>query len=218
MAELSLHVESRELSTKGAKNKLRKEGFVPGVLYSTETEPTPITVAEVALKPFVYTAETHIINLSIDDKDSQRAILKDIQFHPITDRIVHVDLLGLTAGHRITVPCPVVVTGTPKGVREGGILNVHIRKLEVECLPKDLPESIEIDVAELNIGDSVHVKDIEIEDIKFVVPDETILVSVDKARAVEEEATEDGVLEELDADASAEPEVINKGKDEEAGE
>ncbi|MBU1099916.1 MAG: 50S ribosomal protein L25 [Bacteroidetes bacterium] len=214
MAELSLNVQSRELSTKGANNKLRRDGFVPGILYSTETEPTAITVSEVSLKPFVYTSETHIISLNIDNKDSQKAILKDIQFHPITDRIVHVDLLGLTAGHKIIVPCPVVLNGTSKGVREGGMLNVHVHKLEIECLPKDLPESIDIDISNMMMGDAVHVEDLNIEGIRFVVPGETIIVSVEKARGAEDVTAEDGAI-----DGSIEPEVIAKGKsDEEDGE
>ncbi len=213
MAELSLKATSRTLSTKGAKNKLRKDGFVPGIFYSTEVEPLPICVSEISLKPFVYTSEGHIVSLSIDEKEPQRAIMKEVQFHPITDRIIHFDLLGLTAGHKITVQVPVLLVGAPIGIREGGILQQQLHKIDVECLPKDIPENIKINIADLHIGNSVHVKDLKIENAKIVTNDDVIIVSVDKVRASAESETATA-----EAGAAKEPEVIGKGKSEEDGE
>ena len=215
MAEISLSAKTRELSTKGTKNKLRREGFVPGIFYSSENQPVPIVVSELGLKPFVYTSENHIVKLNIDEKKEQNAILKDIQFHPITDRIVHFDLLGLTKGHKLTVQVPVNLVGDPIGVREGGVLQQSLYKLDVECLPKDMPEHIAIEIANLGIGDSIHIKDIEVENIKILNNEQAIVVSVEKTRG-----SSDSSGEEIDGlEESAEPEVINKGKsDEEAGE
>lgn len=218
MAELSLKVKSRERSTKGELNRFRKDGFVPGVYYSTEVEPVSILASEISLKPLIFTSETHIINLSVDDKEPKSAILKDVQFHPITDRIVHFDLLGLTKGHKITVPVPVILTGTAVGVKdEGGILQHQSHKLDVECLPKDLPDHIEVNVDHLKIGMSVQVKDIELENLKIVNHENTIIVSVEKTRVMEVEEVDEieGVEGEED---SVEPEVISKGKSEEDGE
>jgi len=212
MAELSLKAKSREVTTKGARNKMRKSGVVPGVFYSTESEPVSISATELGLKPFVYTSEGHIVDLTIDDKEPQKAILKDVQFHPITDRIIHFDLLGLTAGHKITVQVPVVLTGSAIGVKEGGVLVQQLHKVDLECLPKDIPDHIELDIEDLSIGMAKHIKDLEFAKGKFIANDDVMVVSVEKTKGASED--EAAAAEE----ESAEPEVINKGKSEEEGE
>jgi large subunit ribosomal protein L25 len=159
----------------------------------------------------VFTPKTHLISLEIEGHEEQECIIKEVQFDPVTDRVIHFDLLGLTKGEKIILEIPVQLVGTPAGVKEGGIIQ-HIRhKLEIECLPRNIPEHIVIDVSGLKLGDSFHIKDLQLEDIEFIEPEEAMIVQVTHAKIREEAApTEEGLEEE-----QTEPEVIGKGKEEE---
>ncbi|MDX1700355.1 MAG: 50S ribosomal protein L25 [Melioribacteraceae bacterium] len=216
MSELNLIAEPRTVSTKGAVNKLRKDGKIPGVLYSKEMEPVIFSVTEIALKPVIYTTEMNLINLKIGDKDEVKSIVKDVQFDPLTDRIVHVDFQAITVGQLIQVQVPLNLTGQSVGIKAGGRLVQNIHKVDVECLPKNIPSHLDVDITELNVGDSVLVKDLEFENISILNSGDTSIVSIAAARTeeVEAEASEE-VLEETE---SAEPEVIGKGKSEEESE
>lgn len=213
MSDFKLPAKKREISTKGAVNQSRKEGFVPGVFYSKGVDPISITVSELALKPVVYTSETHLISLEIEGQEPIRCILKAVQFDPVTDRIIHFDLYGVTVGQALQIQVPVQITGSAVGVKEGGKLQVQMHKLEVECLPKFIPEHIEINVTDLKIGSSIHAGDIKIENVTILTPEEVVVVTVTAPKAVaEDEAEAEG---EEEGEESAEPEVIGKGKSEE---
>jgi len=211
MEKTTLKASERKTITKSSKNKIRNEGRIPGVFYSKHNAPIHIDVADKAIKPLVFTSKTHLISLEIDGHEEQECIIKDVQFDPVTDRVIHFDLLGLTKGEKIILDIPVQLVGTPIGVKEGGIIQ-HIRhKLEVECLPRNIPEDITIDVSGLKLGDSIHIADLKLEDIEFIEPKEAMIVQVTHAKIREEAApAEEGAEEEL-----AEPEVIGKGKAEE---
>ena len=209
MAEIVLNAKKREKTTKGALNELRKSGYVPGTFYSKETESFSFSAHNVDVNRFVFTGETHIVNLKIDDQEALRGIVKDVQFDPITDKVTHIDLLGVTAGQTLELEIPVTLIGDAKGVREGGSLQQATHKLDVECLPKDIPEHIEVDISKLNVGDAIHVKDINIENIKILNSPNVIVASV-LAPRVAEELAEDA--DETLSDEPAQPEVIGKGK------
>jgi large subunit ribosomal protein L25 len=211
MSDIKLPAKKREISTKGAVNQARKQGFVPGVFYSKGSDPVAFTVSELTLKPVVYTSETHLINLEIEGQEPVRCILKDVQFDPVTDRIIHIDLYGVTVGQTLQLQVPVQIVGSAKGVKEGGKLQVQLHKVDVECLPKDIPDHIEINVSDLDIGDSVHAGDIKIENVEIITPEDVVIVTVSAPKAVVEEEVVEGEEEE----ESAEPEVIGKGKSEE---
>ena len=205
MSEISVQASKRTLSTKGAVNQSRKAGNVPGVFYSKGVEPIAITLPESSLKPLVYTSETHLVNLKVDDQEL-KAILKNIQFHPVTDRIIHVDFLGISADQPIEIEVPVALEGQAKGVKEGGIIQHTLHKLQVSCLPAYIPEHITINISELSLGNAVHIKDLKIENVTFLQQEDAIIVSVVIPRAAQETATA------LPGEEVKEPEVITKGK------
>jgi large subunit ribosomal protein L25 len=213
MAELSLNGNIREISTRGVLNQMRKEGVVPCNFYLKGTDPISFSALEIDLKSLVFTSDTHLIHLNIEGLEPLDCIVKDVQFDPVTDRIVHIDFLGITYGQVIQIQVPVALIGSAEGVKEGGLLQQYMHKLEVECLPKDIPDHFEIDVTALNVGDTIHVRDLEFENVKLLTTQDAAVVAVTVTRiAVEEEEELDA--EELDAEA-VEPEVISKGKAEE---
>ena len=210
MEKSILEAEVRKTGSKQARKIVRKEGKVPGVFYSKRDAPIHLSVSEKALSSLVYTAETHLISLKVNEKELD-CVIKDIQFDPITDKVVHFDLIGLTTGEKFQLEVPVQLNGTPLGIKEGGIIQHLIHKLEIECLPKDIPQHININISELNIGDAIHVKDLSFENITFLNPKDSVIVSVTHPK-VEKEPVE---VEEIAEEEQTEPEVIGKGKTEE---
>jgi len=168
MSEILVNGSKRTLSTKGAVNQMRKEGNVPGIFYTKGVDPIPVTVSEKALKPIVFTSEAHIINLKIDNGEEYKSILKNVQFDPVSDRVVHFDLLGISADQEIEIDVPIMFEGQAKGVKEGGIVQQTLHKVTVSCLPANIPEHISIDITDLALGDSVHVRDLTVENVRFL--------------------------------------------------
>jgi len=209
MSEISLNAKKREISTKGVVNQLRKSGYVPGIYYSHGSAPVPFSVSEIALKPLVFTSETHLVNLTIENEEQIKCILKDVQFDPVSDRVIHIDLQGISANEMISLQVPVLVTGTAVGIKQGGVLQQYLHKLDIECLPANIPQHLEIDVTNLNIGDAIHVRDLNFDNINILTSEEASVVAVTTMR-VEAETTVAAATEE-----SKEPEVIAKGKVEE---
>ncbi len=211
MAEINLKVEPREKSTKGATNQMRKKGYIPGVVYTKGADAIPFYTNEIDVRPLVYTTEMNIVNLTVGDNKNLRCIVKEVQFDPLSDKIIHIDLQGITVGEVINVQVPIVLVGQAAGVKEGGNIQQTIHKLDVECLPKDIPDSLEVDITNLNLGDSITVKDLNYDNIKILDTEDSVIVSVVAPRGIEEEAEEEVAAEEV----PAEPEVIPKGKSEE---
>lgn len=213
METVTLEAIERKDTSKAARNRLRREGKVPGVYYSKRSDAIPVEVFEKKIHPMVFTSKTNLISLKIEGLEELECIIKDIQFDPVTEEIVHFDLLGLTRGEMIQIEVPVRLKGSSVGVKEGGLLQQLQHKLDAECLPRDIPEHIEIDVSELAIGDSVHVSELNIENVTFLNPGDAIIVAVSHQKVVEEEVE---VTEELaEGEEPTEPEVIGKGKPEE---
>lgn len=208
MPEILVNGSKRTLSTKGAVNQLRRDGNVPGIYYTKGVEPIPVFVAERALKPIVFTSETHIINFKIDDGEDLKSILKNVQFDPVTDRVVHFDLLGISADQEIEIEVPIMFEGQAKGVKEGGIVQQTLHKVTVSCLPADIPQHITIDISNLALGDSIHVRDLNIDKVRFLQNPGIIIVSVVVPRA----AVEPTPVAEVPGEEKTEPEIITKGK------
>jgi len=214
MSEIVLNAELRETKGKHAKYA-RSHGFVPGVYYTRGEKNLSIQVTSPNLDPVVFTSEMRIIDLRLEDGSSRKCILKDVQFDPVTDRPIHFDLLGLHENEKLTIEIPIALTGgAPKGIKDGGVLQHIVHRLKISCLPKDIPEKVEVNVAELGINDFVHVRDL-------VVPNVTILESLDSPVVgvmppvvVKEPAPGEAVVPEQ----PAEPEVVAKGKKAEEGE
>lgn len=212
MAEVVLKAEKRSIGTHSKINTSRKQGKIPGVFYLHNTENIPIQAEALALRPIVYTAEAHIINLQLEDATERKCIVREIQFDPITDRVIHFDLMGLRAGEKIRLEVPILLEGAAIGVREGGIVQHTLHRVEVECLPADLPQHITVNIDNLHIGDAVKVGDLKIDGVEFTFNPDQSIVSIVHPKVVAEATP--AVEGEAEA-APAEPEVITKGKKEE---
>jgi len=192
MAEITLAAKKRERSNKGAIKALRREERVPGVLYSKHHDPVAFSVEEKAIKPLVFTTESHLVNLAIEEGENLQAIIKDVQFDPVTDRIVHFDLHGVKLGETIEVEVPLQLTGQAAGVRSGGNLRHSLHKIVVAVLPKNIPSHLEVDISELKTGQSIHVGDLSYEGMEIVTAANAMVCSVTKSRAeLTDEETEE---------------------------
>jgi len=212
MEKTILKASERKDFSKSTTKRIRREGLIPGVFYSKNNQLIHIDVSDKKINPLVFTSKTHLISLELEGHEEYECIIKDVQFDPVTDRVIHFDLLGLTKGEKIVLEIPVQLVGTPAGVKEGGVIQHVMHKIEVECLPRNIPEHIVVDVAGLKLGDSIHISDLNFEDIDFIAPKDSLIVQVTHPKVKEEAAPAaegEGELEE-----SAEPEVISKGKQE----
>lgn len=215
MAELILKAQIRDYKGRADANKARNDGKVPGVFYLKNEKNIPIEVEALDLRPLIYTSETRIVNLELSDGSSEMCMLRDVQFDPITDKVVHFDLMGLIKGQVVTFEIPVNLEGIPVGVKSGGVLTQIMQKVEIECMPKDLPEHISVDITHLETGETLTVGDLTIEGVTLLSDPNQAVAIVAHAR-VEEEPEEEGEGEVEDEEA--EPEVIAKGKEEEDSE
>jgi len=189
MSEIALKAQKRGTGKKAAK-AVRNSGLVTGVYYRNGVEPIPIAVHPLNMRPIVYTAAANIINLEIEGFDAPLScMLKDITFDPVTDAIVHFDLFGVSNENAVDFNVPVKLVGQSAGVREGGVLEHILHKLNVTCLPKDLPQQLDVDITELKIGQSLHVRDLSYPGIKInVVGDATVVaISAPRRKATEED-------------------------------
>ncbi len=211
MEQVVLNLEKRELSTKGAVNALRREGKIPGILYGAHQKPTPIAVDEKEFRR-AYSSGHSLIDAKLG-RTKKRVVIREVQRHPARGDILHIDLMAVTAGEKMTLNIPVHLVGEAKGVKQGGILHQELYELEVECLPSQAPEVLEIDISELAIGDAIHVADVKIENADILTPGDSMIVTV-LAPRVGAEAVAEEVTEE---EAGAEPEVIGRREDETEG-
>ena len=189
MSEIALKAQKRGTGKKAAK-AVRNSGLVTGVYYRNGVEPIPIAVHPLNMRPIVYTAAANIINLEIEGADAPLScMLKDITFDPVTDAIVHFDLFGVSNDNVVYFNVPVKLVGQSAGIREGGVLEHILHKLNVTCLPKDLPQQLDVDITELKIGQSLHVRDLSYPGIKInVVGDATIVaISAPRRKATDED-------------------------------
>jgi large subunit ribosomal protein L25 len=212
-SEVVLNAELRSHTAKHAKYA-RHQGMIPGVYYARGEQNLNIQVPTLSLNKLVFTAEAHVIDLRLSDGSSRRCVLRDVQFDPVSDKPVHFDLQGLKENEKLTMDIPVVlVGGIPKGVRDGGMLQHVVHKVKVSCLPKDMPEKVEINVATLNINDVLHISDLSIPNVVILDNAENMVVGVLPPAVVKEE-----VPAEATEEALKEPEVVGKGKKPEEGE
>jgi large subunit ribosomal protein L25 len=213
-SEVVLNAELRSQTAKHAKYS-RNQGMIPGVYYARGEQNLNIQVQALVLNKLVFTSEAHVIDLRLGDGSSRRCILRDVQFDPVSDKPVHFDLQGLKENEKLTMDIPIVlVGGVPKGVRDGGMLQHVVHKVKISCLPKDMPEKIEVNVADLGINDLVHVSDLSVPNVVILDNAENMVVGVLPPAVVKEEVPAEAVAEE----ALKEPEVVGKGKKAEEGE
>jgi len=218
MAVIALSGKRRESIGKGGARKARAAGLIPGVLYGHGEDPVPVAIGardfQVALHE--HKGGNAIVNLNLSAGAEFTALIREVQYDPLTHQILHLDFHHISLTEEVEVEVTIHLTGTPVGVKDGGGILEHIlRTVEVRCLPTAIPSSLDLDVSSLNIGDSLHVSVISAPGVTILTDPEATVATVVPPTVMEEKAAEDVAA----AGTAAEPEVIAKGKkDEEEGE
>jgi large subunit ribosomal protein L25 len=210
MAEtLVLVAERRTVSGKGSARKLRASGFVPAVVYGHNRETHSLAVAHSELDKVLHRIArgSTVFDLTVDGQTVQ-ALIREVQRHPTKKTVTHLDFYEIRAGESITLDVPITLEGAPEGVRNaGGVLEQFLRALEIEVLPRDIPEHVVVDVTNLGIGRSLHVSDLSVPNAKVLSDPHTTICTVVPPR-VEEEP-----VPELAEEEAAEPELIRKARE-----
>lgn len=194
MQSITINGSKRESVGKVATKALRNAELVPCVLYGGEA-PIHFSAEEKSFKNLVYTPNAHTVVIELDGGEKYEAVMQDIQFHPVTDRILHIDFYQLFEDKPVTMQIPVRLQGNSPGVMNGGRLMFRKRKLTVKALPANLPDVINVDISKLRIGGNISVMNVLSDDYTFLHPDNTTIVQVKTSRnavADEEEETEEG--------------------------
>jgi len=204
MKSVSISAEKRvDLGKKEAK-ALRAAGKVPCVVYGGESV-QHFAATEIAFNNLVYTPNVYAVAIDIEGT-TINALIKDIQFHPVTDRILHIDFIELIPGQAVNTQIPVIITGNAIGVMNGGKLRKALRKLSVRATPENLPDAITLDITEMKIGHKIYVRDVKTNNFDILTSGNAVIVAVKTARNVieEEEEEEAGAEAPAAADATAE--------------
>ncbi len=216
MQQAKLEAQKREAAGKGAARGMRRAGHLPGVLYGRKNEVIPIQINTRGFQDFLQNyGENAFINLEIVDHGTESVMVKEIQRDPVSNQLLHTDLLRISMDEPITSAATIVLVGSAPGIQEGGILEFPHRQLTLHCLPTLLPEEIEVDISELEIDNRLSVEDISLpEGIEILDDPHTRIVAVVPPK-VEEEPTADEDIEgeEELVDEDAEPEVISRRSD-----
>ena len=202
MKSITINGSQRESVGKKATKALRNTGQVPCVLYGGDKS-VHFSAHELTFSKLVYTPNAHTVVITLDNGETYDAVLQDIQFHPVTDKILHIDFYQLFENKEIALNIPVTLVGNSRGVKNGGVLRRNNRKLRIKALPANLPDFIEIDISPLKIGDKVNVGDLANEKYSFLHSDNTVVCQIKTARAAIEEEEEEEEGEE-GAEATAE--------------
>ncbi|WP_396635876.1 50S ribosomal protein L25/general stress protein Ctc [Maribacter sp. R77961] len=206
MKSITIKGSERESVGKKATKALRNAGMVPCVVYGGE-KPLHFSAPELSFRDLVYTAAAHTVKVDLGE-GQVRAIMQDIQFHPVTDKILHIDFYQLFDDKEVTMNIPVRLQGNSPGVRNGGRLLFRKRKLAIKALPDKLPDFFDIDISKLKIGQNISVASLLNDDFTILHPDSTVVVQVKTARAAiavdeDEEEGEEGAEGAEGADAPA---------------
>jgi len=208
-SQLKLAAESRSTTGKGAARSLRQQGKIPAVIYGHGRNPESLVLDAAALGKLLQTATAaSVLEVTVGSAAPVQALIREVQRNPVRQQeIVHLDLYEIHADETITVSVPVHIVGIADGVRNfGGVLDHVLRELEIECLPRDLPEHIEVDVTSLGIGEAIHVRDITIPGAEILQDGELTVATVVAPRA------EEAAVPVVEEAASDEPELIRKAK------
>jgi len=193
MKSITIKGSERESVGKKATKALRNAGKVPCVVYGGE-KPLHFSADELAFRDLVYTPKAHTVVVELDNGQKVDAVMQDIQFHPVTDKILHIDFYQLFADKEVTMDIPVRLQGNSPGVRNGGRLLFRKRKLAIRALPDKLPDFFDVDISKLKIGQNISVDTLLNPDFSILHPDNTVVVQVKTARtavAVDDEEEEE---------------------------
>ena len=188
MKEISVSGQKRATTGKKAPKELRKEGLVPCNLYGEKKgenglpEALAFAIPAAQLRKVVYTPHVYVVNLTIDG-EAHKAVMKELQFHPTTDALLHIDFYEVNETKPITIGIPVKLTGHAQGVRDGGRLSQAVRQLNVTAPYKQIPETLEIDVTNLKLGKAIKVAELNFEGLEIATPAQVVVCSVKATRA-----------------------------------
>lgn len=190
MAEVVLKAQLREEAGKKAVRRLRREGKIPGIYYAHDQKNIPLLFDSVELTQILGN-ESGLIDLKVDNKKVKKIIIKEMQFDPVTSKLLHIDVMGVKLKEKINIFVPIQLIGEPKGVKdEGGVLNHSLHEIEISCLPLDIPENIKVDVSDLALGDSIHVSDLSVEKAEILVDPDVLVANIAAVRATLEAPVE----------------------------
>ncbi|RMH12628.1 MAG: 50S ribosomal protein L25/general stress protein Ctc [Gemmatimonadetes bacterium] len=217
----ALSAERRGDTGKGVARKLRAAGKVPAVVYGKEQEPVPLAIdAHDALHLFQsISVENTIVNLDVDG-ETMETLVREIQMHPFRNDLIHVDFYRIQRGVALELDIPVHLVGTAEGVKTfGGLLEVVVHEVRARCIPSKIPESFELDISSLQIGDALHVADIEVpEGVEILTDADQTICTVVAPRVAEEEELEEGEEDFAEAGAEGAPEAEAEAASEDDGE
>lgn len=212
MSENLLVVETREVTGKEFAKKLRRQGKVPGIFYAHDEKPIPI-ILDKRETTKILTSEAGLIDIQIGKKRKRKAIIKEVQTDPVKQSLVHVDVMGVRLKEKINVEVPIQILGEASGVKDqGGILHQYLREIEVSCLPLDIPEHIEIDVSNLNIGDTITLGSLSIENVEVLGDSEQAIIIVLPPTVVKEKVEIVETVEEVEEEAAEKVSAEKSGK------
>ena len=189
MKSITIKGSERESVGKVATKALRNAGAVPCVLYGGD-QAVHFSAEEKAFKNLIYTPNAHTVVIDLGNGKSYNAILQDLQVHPVSDKILHIDFFQLFDNKEITMEVPVKIVGTSKGVLAGGVLRLNTRKLKVKALPSNLPDFVEADITPLEMGNKLYVTKLVSDKYKLMHPDNTVVCQVRISRAAMKAAQE----------------------------
>jgi len=201
MKSITINGSKRESVGKKSTKALRNAGEVPCVIYGGD-KPVHFSAEELAFSKLVYTPNAHTVVIALGS-DTVNAVLQDIQFHPVTDRILHIDFYQLFDDKEIAMNIPVNLIGKSPGVANGGSLMRNKRKLRVKALPSNLPDFIEVDISPLKIGSKLYITELVNENYNFLHPDNTVVCQVKRSRVTIEEEEEELEAEEGTVEGAA---------------
>jgi large subunit ribosomal protein L25 len=211
---VQLNATPREKTGKGAARKYRRDQRIPGILYGQGHDPVSLTLDEREFRRALSgrSVSAVVVDLVIEGVNAaKKTLIREVQLDPVSGNVLHVDLNEISLTEQLEVEVPIELTGTPKGVKEGGVLTHAVRTLQLKCLATQIPEVIHLDVTELMIGDSLTVADVKLDGVEILTDLDTTLAAVSVAKVHEEPTA-------VEEEAAAEPEVVGKegeGEDEE---
>lgn len=201
MKSITINGSKRESVGKKATKALRNAGEVPCVLYGGE-QALHFSAPEVSFNSLIYTPDVHTVVIELEDGKSYNAVLQDIQFHPVTDNILHMDFYEFGEDQEISMEIPVHAEGVPRGVKNGGVLRFNLRRMKVKGLASKLPDYIIADVSPLKIGNKLYVTAVENEDYTILHPDNTVICQVKTSRNIVADADDEDDVDAGDVPAT----------------
>ena len=210
MEAQQISVKKRSLEGTSASRRMRRAGSLPGIVYGIDSNPLSVELETHVVEQVLHhhASETILVDIDLEGGGAVSVLIKDVQHHPVSGALVHVDLQRVAANQTLQVEVSLELEGEPEGVKVGGLLDHVMHTILVECLPGDLPEMVNVDVSELEIGSSIHVSDLKLGSKITVLSDaDAVVAGVSPPRVVQEE--------DEDGDAAAEPEVITEKPSEE---